>query len=270
MCRCLKVSPSGYYGWASREPSAREIDNARLLARIRALHENSDGILGQGRMHEELGFEGETASLNRVRRLMRANRIYGLPQRRRWRAKRSGSRPAAVSNHLDRNFTADEPNTKWVTDITYIRTAEGWLYLCVVVDLYSKLVIGWSMGARQHRDLVIKAVMMALYQRRNRQQQVILHSDRGTQFTSAEYQRFLSDHNVVCSMSAVGHCGDNAACEGFFGMLKRERVNKQRYRNLAEARMDVFRYIEAFHNPRMRRRIEAQEKRASAFFKPSA
>lgn len=270
MCRCLKVSPSGYYGWTSREPSARAIDNARLLARIRALHEDSDGVMGQFRIHEELGFDGETASLNRVARLMKANQIYGMPQRRRWRKKRSGSRPRAVTNHLERDFSAQAPNTKWVTDITYIRTAEGWLYLCVVVDLYSKLVIGWSMGARQDRDLVIKAVMMALTQRRDRKQAVILHSDRGTQFTSAEYQRFLSDHHIVCSMSAVGHCGDNAACEGFFGMLKRERVNKQRYQCLVEARTDVFRYIEVFHNPRMRRRLDAQQLKISTVYKPSA
>lgn len=270
MCRCLRVSPSGFYSWVNRKPSAREIDNARLLARIRGLHEESDGVMGQFRIHEELGYEGETASLNRVARLMKANQIYGMPQRRRWRKKRCGSRPAAVKNHLERDFSAQAPNTKWVTDITYIRTAEGWLYLCVVIDLYSKLVIGWSMGARQDRDLVIKAVMMALIQRRDRRQNVILHSDRGTQFTSAEYQRFLNDHNIVCSMSAVGHCGDNAACEGFFGVLKRERVNKQRYQNLAEARTDVFRYIEVFHNPRMRRRIEAQNQRNSALLKPSA
>tara|TARA_Y100000815_G_C13280003_1_gene476510 strand:- start:15 stop:827 length:813 start_codon:yes stop_codon:yes gene_type:complete len=270
MCRCLKVSASGYYGWASREPSAREKDNARLLARIRALHEDSDGVMGRDRIHEELSFEGETASPNRVARLMKANQIFGLPQKRRWRGRPSGVRPKKVKNHLERDFAAYEPNTKWVTDITYIRTAEGWLYLCVVVDLYSKLVIGWSMGARQDRDLVIKAVMMSLSQRPNRAEEVILHSDRGTQFTSAEYQRFLSDHNIVCSMSAVGHCGDNAACEGFFGMLKRERVNQQRYQSLAEARTDVFRYIEAFHNPRMRRRLDAQQRKISAALKPSA
>ena len=270
MCRCLQVSASGYYGWASREPSAREKDNARLLARIRALHEDSDGVIGQARMHEELRYEGETASPNRVARIMRTNQIFGMPQKRRWRRKLPGIRPAMVKNHLERDFTAYEPNTKWMTDITYIRTAEGWLYLCVVVDLYSKVIIGWSMAARQDRDLVIKAVMMALTQRGNRKDEVILHSDRGTQFTSAEYQRFLTDHNIICSMSAVGHCGDNAACEGFFGMLKRERVNKQRYQSLAEARTDVFRYIEAFHNPRMRRRLQAQEQKFSALFKPSA
>jgi putative transposase len=162
--------------------------------------------------------------------------------------KRTGVRPAGTQNHLNRDFTAAAPNTKWVTDITYIRTAEHWLYLCVVLDLYSGLVVGWSMSPQQDRQLVIQAVLMAVWQRLGRTP-VILHSDRGCQFTSEEYQRFLEAHQVICSMSAVGSCADNAAAESFFGVLKRERVNRHPYRTRAEARADIFDYIERCHNP---------------------
>jgi putative transposase len=142
MCRCLKVSRSGYHEWSGRAPSARARDNQRLLERIRQIHAESDGVIGAPRMHERLAFEGERASPNRVARLMASAELYGVPQRRRWRHKRVGARPSHVRNHLERDFAANEPNTKWVTDITYIRTGEGWLYLCVVLDLFSKKVVG--------------------------------------------------------------------------------------------------------------------------------
>jgi putative transposase len=210
-------------------------------------------------MWEELRYLGESCSRNRVARLMKDDGLRGIPQRRRWRKKPSGTRPDHVRNHLARDFTADEPNTKWVTDITYIRTAEGWLYLSVVVDLYSGRVVGWSMSPRQDRQLVLQAVLMALWQRKDRSP-VILHSDRGCQFTSDEYQRFLKGHRLLSSMSAVGSCADNAAAEGFFGLLKRERVNRRQYQTRAEARADVFDYIERFHNPRRTRKIEQLRK----------
>ena len=220
MARCLKVSPSGYYAWRRRAPSRRSRENQRLVVRMKELHTASDGVLGGFRMWEELSYEGETCSPNRVARLMRANGLRGVPQRRRWGKKPSGSRPDGIANHLQRDFEASQPNAKWVTDITYIRTGEGWLYLCAVVDLHSKEVVGWSMGAHQQRSLVLQAVLTALWQRDSRAP-VVLHSDRGTQFTSEEYQRFLADHNLTCSMSAVGSCADNAAAESFFGLLKR-------------------------------------------------
>jgi putative transposase len=206
-------------------------------------------------MWEELRYQGEPCSRNRVARLMRRDGLQGIPQRRRWRKKATGTRPAHVQNHLARDFKADEPNSKWVTDITYIRTAEGWLYLAVVVDLYSGKVVGWSMSARQDSQLVLQAVLMALWQRTDRSP-VILHSDRGCQFTGDEYQRFLKGHRLQSSMSAVGSCADNAAAEGFFGLLKRERVNRRQYQTRAEARADVFDYIERFHNPRRARKAE--------------
>ncbi|MBO9471137.1 IS3 family transposase, partial [Endozoicomonas sp. G2_2] len=208
-------------------------------------------------------------SRNRIARLMARHGIRGIPIAKSLRYKPSGLRPLGLRNHLERDFVALEPNIKWVTDITQIRTAEGWLFLCVVIDLYSKLVIGWSMGATQQRQLVLDAITAALGQRDDHRQAVILHSDRGTQFTSHEVQQFLKDQNLISSMSAVGHCGDNAACEGFFGMLKRERVRRRRYRTRSEARSDVFDYIERFHNHRIRRRLEAEEQRLSALFKPS-
>ena len=210
MCRCLQVSPSGYYAWDGRIPSLRAQEHVRLLSRIREIHEDSRGVIGAPRMYEG----------------------------------------------------------KWVTNITKIATQEGKLFLCVVLDLYSKLVIGWSMHHRQDRHMVIRAAEMAVWQRQ-RGWSVILHSDRGCQFVSGDYQRFLSRNTLICSMSAVGHCGDNAACEGFFGMLKRERVSHQLYRTLDEARADLFDYIERFHNPRMRRRVVKQDKKFSALLKPS-
>ena len=270
MCRCLKVSRSGFHAWSQRPPSRRAHENERLLSRIREIHQASDGVIGMPRMHEQLIDEGERASPNRIARLMASASLFGVPQRRGWRRRRSGARPSHVVNLLERDFGALEPNTKWVTDITYIGTAEGWLYLCIVLDLFSRKVVGWSMSALQNRGLVLQAVLMALWQREDRNTEVVLHSDRGTQFTSDEYQRFLEGHNLICSMSAVGHCGDNAAAEGFFGLLKRERVNRRRYQTAAEARSDVFDYIERFHNPRMQRRLDRRDQEIRSLTQLSA
>lgn len=258
MCRCLRVSPSGYYGWVTRPLSVRAQENARLVSRMRALHTEHDGVLGSPRMWEELRSAGERCGRHRVARLMRRAGLQGVPQRRRWRRKTAGLPPAGTQNYLERDFTATAPNTKWVTDITYIRTAEHWLYLCIVLDLYSGVVVGWSMSPRQDRHLVMQAVLMAVWQRPGRTP-VILHSDRGCQFTSDEYQSFLAAHHITCSMSAVGSCADNAAAESFFGVLKRERVNRRQYRTRAEARADIFDYIERWHNPRQRRRLVVRE-----------
>ncbi len=255
MCRCLKVSPSGYYDWEGRPASAREVDNQRLLERIREVHTDSQGAIGAPRMHEDLMDEGERASKNRIARLMSAEGLQGWPRKKnRGQRGRPSVPPVGVENLLERDFAASEPETKWVTDITEIKTAEGKLFLCVVLDLFSKLVIGWSMHHRQDRQMVIRAVEMAIWARQG-VSSVILHSDRGSQFRSGDYQKFLKENNLTCSMSAVGHCGDNAACEGFFGMLKRERVHRKKYRTMDIARADIFNYIERFHNPRMRRRV---------------
>lgn len=268
MCRCLQVSPSGYYEWRERLPSTRSQENSRLSERIVALHAQSDGVMGSPRIWEELRYTGETCGRHRVARLMRRMQLYGIPQKRKARCMSPGNRPAGIQNHLERDFTADQANAKWVTDITYIRTQERWLYLCVVIDLYSGMVIGWSMSSTQDRHLVIQSVLMALWQRHD-QAPVILHSDCGCQFTSDDYQRFLTSHHITFSMSAVGSCADNAATEGFFGLLKRERVYRRQYRTLQEARTDIFDYIERFHNPRMKRKIQMRQFKDSRYFKPS-
>jgi putative transposase len=260
MCRCLNVSASGYYAWLTREPSSRERDNAHLLTRIRDIHDDSGGIIGAPRMHEDLLDEGRRVSLNRVARIMAVNGIQGWPRKKGKGRKRQAARPTGLKNHLERNFIALEPESKWVTDITEVATKEGKLYLCVVLDLFGKLVLGWSMHHRQDRHMVVRAVEMAVWQRQEKHE-LILHSDRGSQYTSGDYQRVLKRNSLISSMSAVGHCGDNAACEGFFGVLKRERVHHRIYRTRDEARADLFDYIERFHNPRMRRRLANQDKR---------
>ena len=254
MCRLLKVSHSGYYDWRDRKPSAKAQDDARLSRRISQIHRDSDGVFGSPRIWEELRYEGESCGLNRVARLMQINGLAGIPAVKQWRKRKSTDQPDHVLNHLERDFTAQEPDTKWVTDITYIRTGEGWLYLCAVIDLHSRLVVGWSMSHSMEKQLVIQAVLMAVWQK-SHDQPAILHSDRGSQFTSHEYQKFLSDHNLVSSMSAVGSCYDNAAAESFFGLLKRERVNHRRYLTRSEARADIFDYIERFYNQRKRRKL---------------
>jgi len=173
-----------------------------------------------------------------------------------------------VTNLLKRDFVALEPETKWVTDITEIKTEQGKLYLCVVLDLYDQRIVGWSTHDRQDRQMVLRAVQMAVWQRQGNHE-VILHSDRGSQFRSGDYQGYLSANGLICSMSAVGHCGDNAACEGFFGLLKRERIYRTSYPTLDAARADVFDYIERRHNPRMRRRVDRHDQKVAALLEPS-
>ena len=255
MCRCLKVSTSGYYAWRSRRPGPRAVANAVLLERIEAIHEASDQVKGSPRIFGELRSEGHACSVNRVARLMRVNGMRGIPQLKKWRKKPSAARPAGVENLLERDFSATARDKRWVTDITYIRTDEHWLYLSIVLDLYSDEVVGWSMGNRQDTELVMRSVLMALGQREG-DGPTVLHSDRGSQFTSGDYQDFLDDNGLISSMSAVGSCADNAAAEGFFGRLKRERVNRRHYRTRAEARTDVFDYIERVHNADRRRRLK--------------
>ena len=255
MCRCLKVSASGYYAWRHRPASRREQENGRLLERIRELHTRSDGVLGAPRMWEELRYAGERCGKNRVARLMWVHGLQGIPQKRRWRGKASGQRPDGIDNRLQRDFRAEAINEKWVTDITYVHTGEHWLYVCAVIDLCSGVVVGWSMNCRQGSELVIRALSMAVWQRQG-SAAVIVHSDRGCQYTSEAYQQYLKNQGLIGSMSAVGSCADNAAAESFFGLLKRERVYRRSYRTRAEARADIFDYIERFHNARKRRRMQ--------------
>ncbi|CCP18714.1 putative transposase [Stenotrophomonas maltophilia RA8] len=269
MCSFLKASASGYYEWSKRPASSWQVDNERLVVRIRELHEDSRGTLGAGRMREDLAEEGETATLNRVARLMAVDGLQVWPRRKR-RGQRGSPAvtPPGVVNLLERDFLALEPETKWVTDITEIKTQQGKLYLCIVLDLYDQRIVGWSMHVRQDRQMVLRAVQMAGWQRQGRHE-VILHSDRGSQFRSGDYLGYLTANGLICSMSAVGHCGDNAACEGFFGLLKRERIYRTSYPTLDAARADVFDYIERRHNPRMRRRVAKQDQKVAALLEPS-
>jgi len=216
MCYLLKVSTSGDYDWRQRSSSQRAQENARLSRKIRQIHQDSEGVFVCPRIWEELRYDGESCAKHRVARLMKVNDIVGIPAGRQWRKRTSTARPDHILNHLERDFKADKPDIKRVTDITYICTGEVWLYLAVVIDLYSHLVVGWSMSQRMETQRVIQAVLMALWQKQ-REGTVILHSDRGSQYTRGEYQRFLADHNMVSSMSGVGSCDDNAAAESFFG-----------------------------------------------------
>ncbi|GJL70246.1 MAG: transposase [Nitrospirales bacterium] len=249
MCRLLQVSPSGFYARQRRSASPLAQDGQRLTAAIRTLHAESDGVYGSPKIWQILRKQGEGCGKHRIARLMRREGLRGIPAPKRWKRRTSGERPAGITNQLARDFTAPIPNTKWVTDITYIPTQEGWLYLAVVLDLFSRQVIGWSMQPYLGRDLVMQAVLMAVWQRRN-SKTVILHSDRGTQYTAQEFQAFLQAHGIVSSMSGVGNCYDNAVAESFFGLLKRERVHRRQYATRAEARTDVFDYIERFYNHR--------------------
>jgi len=247
MCRLLQVSPSGYYASQRHPPSRRAQENARLIQEIRSIHSECDGVYGSPKLWQELQGPGYVCSKHRVARLMKQEGLQGIPSRKRWRRGKSGPRPQDVTNHLARDFGAEALNTKWVTDITYIRTAEGWLYLAVVLDLFSRQVIGWSMQPQLGREVVLQAVLMAVRQRTT-SETVILHSDRGTQYTAHEFQVFLKTHGIVSSMSGVGNCYDNAVAESFFGLLKRERVHRRHYLTRAEARRDIFNYIERFYN----------------------
>ncbi len=246
MCRLLRVSPSGFYARQARPMGPRTTTNVELTQAIRRIHTANDGVYGSPKVWQELRAQGQRCGRHRVARLMKQAGLHGIPAKKRWRGRKAGQRPEGVSNHLARDFTATTRNTKWVTDITYIRTAEGWLYLAVVLDC-SRQVIGWSMQPTLGRVVVIQAVLMAVWQRTT-PAAVILHSDRGTQYTAEEFQAFLHHHGIVSSMSGVGNCYDNGVAESFFGLLKRERVNRRHYETRAEARTDIFDYIERFDN----------------------
>lgn len=251
MCRLLAVSASGFYAWCKRPESARTHRDRGLLAKVRQVHEASKGVYGSPRVHAELVAQGISVGRHKIAQLMRSARLRGCPKRRyRATTKRDPNHPVA-HNLLKRNFTADAPNRRWAGDITYIPTRQGWLYLAVVIDLYSRRVVGWSMDRRSGRRLVVDALRMAVEARRP-QGPLIHHSDRGGQYSSDDFRNELARHGIDCSMSSTGNCYDNAVVESFFGVLKRERVIRVRYRNPDEARADLFEYIEVFYNRKRR------------------
>jgi putative transposase len=250
MCRILRVHRSGYYAWLRQPLSDRAIEDQRLLALIRASHEATDGVYGSPRIFKDLREAGETCGRHRVARIMKVNKIKGVTVRKRPRYK-AGTPSRLAPNRLDREFNVEAPNMVWATDITYIRTWQGWLYLAAVMDLYSRKIVGWSMKRSLHRDIVLDAILMAVRRRRPRHP-VLVHSDQGTQYGSDDWHRFCRDHGLEPSMSRRGNCWDNAVAESFFGSLKRERVNRRNYKTVSEARADVFDYVEMFYNPRRR------------------
>jgi putative transposase len=251
MCPLLRVSRSGYYAWRSRPESDRAQQDRLLLPKIRRVHQASYGTYGSPRVRAELIADGVPIGRRKVARLMRSARLVGCPKRRfRVTTKREPTHRVA-KNLLKQNFTAHAPNQLWASDITYISTSKGWLYLAVVMDLYSRRVIGWSMNRWMSRGIVINALKMAI-NTRHPEPGLIHHSDRGAQYTSDDFRDELVKHDIECSMSSTGNCYDNAVVESFFGVLKRERVNRVRYLDREEARADVFHYIEVFYNRKRR------------------
>lgn len=245
MCVALEVSRSGFYEWLRSPLSGRARENQRLLRLIRASHAASHGVYGAPRIFLDLREAGETCSKHRVARLMREHHIKANYGYRRPRAAR-GSASALVPNTLQRVFSVSQPNRAWVTDMTYVRTWEGWLYLGVVMDLHSRRIIGWSTKPTMARELVLDALLMAIKQRRPNH--TVIHSDQGSQYGSHEWLRFCRSHGLRPSMSRRGNCWDNAVAESFFSSLKKERIKKRIYTNRLLAHMDIADYIEAFYN----------------------
>ena len=247
----MEVHPSGYYAWRIQPDSARALEDRRLVGRIKQSWLESGTVYGYRKVHDDLLELGERCGKNRVYRLMRTHAMRAQIGYRRRPHAQTGAASVIAENRLQRQFNVAEPNRVWVTDITYIHTQEGWLFLAVVLDLFSRQVIGWSMQARMDRELVLNALLMAVW-RRQPQQSVIVHSDQGSQFSSHDWQNFLKAHNLQPSMSRRGNCHDNAVAESFFQLLKRERIRRKIYRTREEARCDIFDYIEMFYNSKRR------------------
>ena len=248
MCEVLGVSRSGYYKWCRRSPSRRSQEDARLLAKIRLLHQEGRETYGSPKIHRILRQRNVRCGHKRVVRLMRSAGLYAKRIRCYKRTTRANPRHRPAPNRLNQQFQATEPNQVWLADISYIATDEGWLYLAVILDLYSRRIIGWAMDARMTQELVDKALRMALKQRDLTSAPPLHHSDRGSQYTSDAYQKLLQDHKIQVSMSGVGNCYDNAPAESFFSLLKTEEVYHQRYISRQEAKSRLFAYIELFYN----------------------
>ena len=264
LCEALGVSRSGFHAWLTRPPSPRSRSDEALVAKVRSSFVASDRTYGARRVWHDLLAEGVLCGLHRIERLMKSQALRARPRRRRLPYD-TGQRIAdAVSaNVLDRQFHALAPNRKWIADFTYVWTAEGWLYVAAVVDLFSRRVVGWSMSATMTAQLVTDALMMAIW-RRGKPDALLHHSDQGSQYTSEPFQRLMADNGVTCSMSRSGNVWDNAAMENFFSSLKTERTARKTYRTRNQAKADVFDYIERFYNQK-RRPLVLQSKLARPF-----
>jgi len=249
MCRCLRIHPSGFYAWLKNPQSKRAQEDARQTELIRQAWKESRKVYGYRKLHDDLLDQGETCCLNRVARLAGLAGIKAQIGYKRRPGVYGGKPSVIVDNTLDRQFDVDAPDRVWVTDITYIRTLEGFAYLAAVIDLYARRVVGWSLQSRQTTDIVLQALLMAVW-RRKPKNRVLVHSDQGSQFTSMDWASFLKAHNLEHSMSRRGNCHDNAVAESFFNLLKRERIRRRVYKTRVEARRDVFDYIEMFYNPK--------------------
>jgi len=251
MCRVLAVHFSGLVAWLKEPLSQRAQEDVRQTELIHQAWTDSGKVYGYRKLTDDLRDAGETCSENRVARLASIAGIGAQIGYRRRPGRYGGKPSVAADNTLDRQFEVAAPDTVWVTDITYIRTHEGWSYLAVVIDLFSRRVVGWSMQSRMTTDLALQALqaLLSAVWRRKPKQRVMVHSDQGSQFTGKEWQSFLSKHNLDASMSRRGNCHDNAVAESFFHLLKRERIRRQTYLTRDAARQDVFDYIEMFYNP---------------------
>jgi putative transposase len=254
LCRVLEVSRSGFYAWRSRDVSAAEERREELTAEVKEIHAQVKARYGSPRIHAELVAKGHACSVNFVAQVMREAGIAAKTRRKFRQTTDSNHGLPVAENILDRDFDPDEPNTSWVADVTYIPTREGWLYLAVVEDLFSRRVVGWSMGATMTSRLVVDALEMALARRLKGSSSsgLVAHSDRGSQYASEHYQRRLREERITCSMSRRGNCWDNAAMESFFASLKKELVHDEDYATRDQAQASIFEYIEAFYN-RVRR-----------------
>lgn len=247
MCKCFNVSRSGYYNWLKREPSQRALDNMTLDQRITAVFIKHKRRYGSPRIAKELIDNGVKCSKNRVARRMRLLKLKARGRRKYKVTTLSEHTLPIFPNLLKRDFTATGPNQKWVSDITYVWTEQGWLYLCVFIDLFSRAVVGWSMNKIINRHLVCDALTMALW-RRGFPRGVIVHSDRGSQYSSKQYRRLLSQHKLKGSMSKKGDCWDNAVAESFFHTIKGELINDMLFTTREQAKQEIFEYIECYYN----------------------
>ena len=250
MCRVLQVARSGFYAWCRRRESARQRQNAWLLTHIRACYRASHGRYGSPRIYQDLRAQGIRVGRHRVARLMRQHDLRSVC-RRRWRRVRGVPPELAAANHLQRVFTASAPNQKWAGDITYVATREGWLYVAVLMDLYSRWIVGWAMDDRMNSVLTSQALEMAL-SHRGLPTGLLHHSDRGCQYAAIPYQQRLRALGIHCSMSRPGNCWDNAVVESFFATLKTELIHQRSFATRQEARAEIFAYVEGFYNPRRR------------------
>jgi len=251
LCTVLSVSTSGYYDWLDRPVSTTERNNRSLLTKLRCFHQASRQTYGSPRLHQDLIAAGEHVSVNRVARLMQSAGIQSKMAKRFVITTNSKNTLAPAPDRLKRLFRTSKPNQAWVSDTTFIRTRQGWLYLAMMLDLYSRQVIGWAMSERNNTQLVVDALQMATA-RRNMQQAVIVHSDQGSTYASGDYQRLLKENGMLPSMSRKGECYDNAVAESFFGSLKRELVDDEDYRTREQAKQSLFEYIEVFYNRQRR------------------